>query len=118
MRMLDTTLPDANDPAIVQDINPRIIDGLESARQRVVLALQFWFGQWFLNTSRGTPYTPEVLGHQFDPSLARRAITETILGVQDVTGVRDIDLTFDARARTLRYSATVDTIYGPTTIAG
>ena len=47
-------------------------------------------GEWYLDSRLGTPYLQQVLGHDFDENLARRAITtaaESVVGVDSVTDV-------------------------------
>ena len=100
----------------VDDLDGTIVTGVESVRQRVVQRIRFRLGSWFLALLRGTPYSPEIFGRQSVLGLATRTITDTILGVEDVTGVSGIESTLNADARIMSYSATVSTIYGPFTM--
>lgn len=98
------------------DIDFAVAEGLASVVQRVLQRLGFFRGEWFLDTAQGTPYINEVVGHQVDLALAKQAITSQIRGVPDVTGVSDVEISVDYKARRLSYSATVATIYGDTEI--
>ena len=118
MLTLGAILPDPDDRTTIQDIENRTVDGLESVRQRVVQRLQFWSRQWFLNESQGVPYTPDILGHQFDISLAKQALVAEILTVADVTNVRDVEAALDAATRRFSFAANVDTVYGATSVSG
>ncbi len=80
------------------DINFTLVDGLDSVRQRVRQRLLFLFGEWFLQTQSGVPHLQEVLGNPNDLALIRRVITEHIIAVEDVTGVQDVEVSFDPRA--------------------
>lgn len=114
------------------DLNFRVADGLESVIQRVLQRLRFFRGSWFLNALAGVPHLSDVFGHQFDPTLAERTLTDAILSVDDVESVRDLEFLTGVEAtetlesiyphriipgRPLRFRATVETPFGPAEIA-
>ena len=99
------------------DITLEIVDGLESVRQRVTQRLRMFRGEYYLDTRQGVPYIDDILKHNYDEALANRVITDTILSVQDVTGVTDISLSFVSATRELTYNANVQTIFGNMSIS-
>ena len=94
------------------DIEFKVVDGIESTRQRIVQGLRFHRGEWFLNTRLGVPYLGDVFGYPLDTELARQVITAYILRHEDVTSVDVDEVRFVAETRTLFFKATVSTIYG------
>ncbi len=94
------------------DLQFKVITGIESVVQRVTQRLQFWRGEWFLDGAQGIPYLADVLGHQADIGLAQQAITAQIRTVPDVIDVLDVEVGIDQATRTLKYSARIVTIYG------
>ena len=93
------------------DIRFEVVDGLESVRQRVQQHLRIRLGEYFLNSRAGLPDL-RILGQRRQEALAIQIIRDHILEVEDVTGVRNVVVSFDPRTRELSYSANVDTIYG------
>ena len=100
----------------VADIDGRVVDGLESVRQRITQALRFWRGTWFRDQDAGVPWLPDLLGRPGGLGLITSAITARIATVADVTGVEDVDTSFDAATRILSYRARAHTVYGDTDI--
>ena len=101
-----------------QDIDFRLVDGIESVSQRVIQRVQYWLGEWFLNTAGGVPYNQDVLGEDLDLALSERAISDQIRGVPDVIAVEDASVAYDAETRALAYSARVRTGYGVLDLRG
>lgn len=98
--------------ATAGDVDLTVVDGIESVRQRVEQRLRFWSATWFANQRAGVPYLGDVFLTRQDGALARRAVTDAVLSVPDVTGVRDIETELTADRR-WRYHAVADTVYGP-----
>ncbi|ATF91430.1 hypothetical protein [Cedecea neteri] len=86
----------------------------ECVAQAVSTRLKLWQGEWFLDNRTGTPYRQSVLGKQQDDSwvlmlIDRVSQTMGVKSVLDVTAAR-------TEARTVTFHATIDTVYGPTTL--
>ena len=98
------------------DLDGTIVTGFESLRQRIVQAIRFRLGEWFLRTNRGLPYT-DLIGHRTTAGLAAATLTQAIRdeGGAEVEAVTDVRWSL-THPRRFRYQATVDTIYGPTAV--
>ncbi len=94
------------------DLDFTIAEGSDGLRQRIEQKLRFWFGEWFLDNSQGTPYIAEVLGHQISESLAQQAINSQILRLPEVTAIVESEFVVNPATRTASYQATVRTTYG------
>lgn len=101
------------------------IDSPEGVAQAVQTRLGLFTGEWFLDTTDGTPWRTGVLGKytqdSYDAVIKDRILTTTVITGQLATtaGVKSITAyssTFDRDARKLRVEATIDTIYGEATI--
>ena len=94
------------------DITGELIDGIESLRQRVDQRLRFPRGEWQLNPAAGT-ISP--LGRNITPRLAGTILTQAIRseGSDEILDIIDITSTLNPTTRTLTYTATVVTVYGP-----
>ena len=94
-------------------------DGLESLRQRVIEHLKLFRGEYYLDTSRGIPYFDEVFTRPVQPGMVSAVISSGILEKSpEVTGIKDIRLTFDTPSRSVIFEVTVDTVYGPMDLEG
>ena len=74
-----------------------------------------WYGQWFLDTTEGTPWIQSVLGK------AKSRIPTTSLSVsgsetQGLASITAFNTTVDGTTRRVTFTATVETIYGTTTV--
>ena len=96
------------------DLDGRVVDGLDSLRQRVEQALQLRLGEWVINRQRGVP-RDLLVGQATTLDIAGATIVSAIReeGGAEVTAVRDVTATLDHATRIMRFSATVDSIYGP-----
>jgi hypothetical protein len=79
--------------------------------QAVLTRLRLWQGEWFADTSDGTPYLQNVLGKtaQASPDVY---IKQRILETPGVNAIVSYSSTLNGRA--LSVTATLDTIYGIT----
>jgi len=87
-----------------------LISGLEAIAQSVRIRLQFFRGEWYLNTEAGVPWFQSVLVKNPDAVLLRTIFRDAIAETPGILAVVELSLSFDARARRLavRYRATTD----------
>ena len=69
-------------------IKNNFIKGKQLIMQRVVLALQCWTGDWFLDGEYGIPYDLRI----DNKGLLLADAQNIILGVEGVSSVKDLDL--------------------------
>lgn len=102
------------------------IDTPAGVAQAVKTRLGLYTGEWFLDTTDGTPWRTEVLGKytqdSYDAVIKDRILTTQVITAQLVTtaGVNSITAyssAFDPDARKLQVNATLDTIYGEAQIS-
>ncbi|MGA9606992.1 MAG: hypothetical protein WBR21_08220 [Rouxiella badensis] len=87
----------------------------DAVAQAVKTRFLLWYGQWFLDTTVGTPWIQSVLGKQ-RPEIYNLAIRQRILGTQGVNSIISFDSVADGSTRRVSFTATIDTIYGTTTV--
>lgn len=81
----------------------------EAVAQAVKTRLALWMGEFFMDTSDGTPYYQDILGHNTNYDLE---IQDRILGT---TGVSEIvSYSSSVVNRALSVTCTISTIYGTT----
>lgn len=90
-------------------------DTPETVAQAVLTRLRLWSGEWFLDTTEGTPYQAGVLGKN-SQATADGVMRERILETQGVLGITQFSSTLNRDLRQYSVSATIDTIYGPAQI--
>jgi len=86
-------------------------DTPETVAQAVLTRLRLWSGEWFLDTTEGTPYQAGVFGKN-DQATADGVMRERILGTQGVVGIVAFSSSLNRDLRLYSVSATIDTIYG------
>lgn len=78
--------------------------------QAVLTRLKLMTGEWFLDTSEGTPYEGQILGHNTGPT-RDIAIRIRILGTQGVVRIVQYASALDSKRR-FTVAAVIETQYG------
>lgn len=92
-----------------------LINTPEAVAQAVKTRFELWYGQWFLDTTEGTPWIQTVLGKQ-RPETYNLAIRKRILNTQGVLSILSFNVLSNSETRRIRFSAEIDTLYGTTTL--
>lgn len=92
-----------------------LINSPEAVAQAVLTRFNLWYGQWFLDTTAGTPWIQSVLGRQ-KPEIYDLAIRQRILETQGVHAIRSFNTTVNTATRRVQFFAEIDTLYGPITL--
>lgn len=110
--MFDIAMDINTNDIVLQNGDIMMIDNAERCAQQIAITLRFWLGEWFLNTTEGTPYLEYILVKQPNMAHIRQILTEQIQSVEGVKSVTGMELTFDQRERSLLVEYTADTDYG------
>ncbi|WP_267411828.1 hypothetical protein [Pantoea sp. GM_Pan_4] len=92
-----------------------LINSPEAVAQAVKTRFLLWYGQWFLDTTAGTPWIQSVLGKQ-KPETYNLAIRQHILETPGVNSILAFNTDLNTTTRRVIFTATIDTIYGTTTV--
>ncbi|MFC6122555.1 hypothetical protein ACFPZP_15990 [Citrobacter bitternis] len=92
-----------------------LINSPEAVAQAIKTRFELWYGQWFLDTTEGTPWIQSVLGKQ-RPEVYNLAIRQRILETAGVSSITAFDTTVNTSTRRVSFTATVETFYGTTTV--
>ena len=87
------------------------LSGAEAVAQAVLTRLLLWRGKWFMDTSDGTPYMQDILGHGTNYDLEIKA---RILGTPNVTEITSYSSSVNNRS--LSVQCTLNTAYGAITL--
>lgn len=104
---------DANGDATLGQ--PFFTNDPDAVAQAIQTRMALWQGQWFLDTTDGTPWLQDILG----PRAGRNpeaAIKQRILGTPGVDAIASYSSNYDAAARTFTVSCLVHTQYSTTPI--
>ena len=98
------------------DINPEgdllLIDNAERIGQQIKITLQFWFQEWFLDTTQGIPYLEYICIKNPNLQHIRQIFREAIQSVPDVDSVTELTLSVNAKERILSVTYTANTSAG------
>lgn len=89
----------------------------EAPAQAVWTRLQMQYGEWFLDTTDGTPWKTRVLG-KYTGSTRDPVIRARILGTEGVTEIVSYFSDLDRNTRKFFGQAEINTIYGRTMVQG
>lgn len=92
-----------------------LINSPKTVAQAIKTRFELWYGQWFLDTTEGTPWIQSVLGKQ-RPEVYSLAIRQRILETAGVSSITNFDTTVNTSTRRVTFTATVETLYGTTTL--
>ena len=110
-RTISVTQPS---PDRTDDLDGAVVDGIEALRQRIVEAIRFRFGTWFLQRNTGLDYGL-LIGHRITADLAASTLNAVIRteGGDEVTRLDNVIYSLDRPQRDFYYSVLVQTVYGP-----
>ena len=91
------------------------IDVPDAPGQAVETGLMLWLGEWYLDTSQGTPWVQGVLGKN-SQAMGDGTIQNQIVNTEGVTGISSYASQRDNVARTFKVQVSVNTLYGPTEV--
>lgn len=108
-------LSSTNDYVFGQGVPEFLVDTPEAVGQAVRTRLRLSTGEWFLDTTEGTPYATEILGAGTQ-ALYDSAIKERVIGTPGVTSI-DVYSSSLGQNRALSVTMTISTQYGQATIS-
>jgi hypothetical protein len=85
----------------------------EAVAQVISTRLGLFVGEWFLDTTAGTPWGTKILG-KYTERTRNLAIQGRILGTPGVQEITAYSSAFDPDTRRFVVSCTVSTVYGTT----
>jgi len=91
------------------------VDQPEAVGQAVETGLRLFQGEWFTNTSAGVPWRQSILG-KHSQSTYDLILKSQILNTQGVKTLDSYSSSIDTSTRLVTVTATIDTIYGSTSV--
>ena len=76
-----------------------LIDNAERIGQQIKITLQFWFQEWFLDTTKGIPYLEYICIKNPNLQHIRQIFRNAIQSVPDVDSVTELTLSVNAKER-------------------
>jgi len=111
--MRNRQMTPSGDTTIFSGATQFLVNSPAAVAQAVLTRLNLWQGQWFLDSTLGLPVYQQILG--FGTQAVRDAAIQNV--ILNTPGVNQItQYTSSLVNRAFRVQATIDTIYGSTTI--
>lgn len=79
------------------------VEGVDAIRQKLLVGLRLFLGEWFLDTRAGLPYYERILGKKGRDEIAM-IFKRYILSCDGVTAVSDLVFDFDNKKRAMSIS--------------
>lgn len=97
---MDLKLDDTGDLDIsTLDLQLTSLTGREDIRQQLLTRLQFFQGEWFLNTDFGMPYFQTIFRKGVTKEVVDNIIRRQIMDVAGVVSVENLNSTLNFRTR-------------------
>lgn len=97
---------------VIDNTDLVLIDNAERIGQQIKITLQFWFEEWFLDTTKGIPYLQYICIKNPNLQHIRQIFRQAIQSVNGVESVSNIDLKVNAKERILEVTYTASTSEG------
>lgn len=89
-----------------------LIDGADRILQKIRIALQMWYGEWFLDLTKGVPYLEVIFVKQTRQSTIESILRSKIMGVDGVRRILDFSFKPDAQTRRVTVDFVCETTEG------
>lgn len=97
---------------VIENTDLILIDNAERIGQQIKITLQFWFKEWFLDTTKGIPYLEYICVKNPNLQHIRQIFRQAIQSVEGVESVSEIKLNVNAKERILEVNYVANTSEG------
>lgn len=108
--MIGRALNSSNDIFLSKGSFKTVEEGAEVV-QHVRTRLLFYYGEWFLDKSAGTPYLESIFVKPADLGLIESILKQRILETPGIEKLTEFSMAFDGVDRSLSISFSAETIY-------
>lgn len=107
--MIDLAIDDNND-LLFEDFDLALVDNDEQIRQKILIRLRFFYGEWFLDTTKGVKYFEEILIKNPLFEKVASILKTTILETPGVVSLTSFSMEYSGdRELTVSFTATTAT---------
>jgi len=111
--MINSLALDSDGDLKIENNTLSFVDGIDYVAQCLKIRLQFFLGEWFLNTTLGVPYFQEILVKNPNRIAVNNYIQMTILNSPNIQKITQYNADFDVgQTRQLRVQFSAITDYG------
>lgn len=89
-----------------------LVDGVDAIAQDCDIRLQFFLGEWYLDTRLGVPYYQQILGKKPRIQAVKGIFRDAILTTPGIQSVFQLEIDFVSATRTLTVSFRAETVEG------
>ncbi len=90
-----------------------LVDGVASVSQDVDIRLEFYQGEWFLDTRLGVPYFQKILGEKPRFGAVSSIIRQAILTAPGIISISDFSIQWDGISRVMAIAFKAESSEGP-----
>lgn len=110
---MDLALDPLTGDLLVEGGDLQLLDGLDAIAQHVAIRLQFFRGEWFLDTRIGVPYFTDILVKNPDLNIVRFLLRAAVASTPGVINLQSFDMVFEGITRALNVDFEAETEEGP-----
>lgn len=96
------------------------LSDLDAVAQVILTRLRFLQGEWWADLSDGTPVFQSILNTSFGPAQQQTAsmiLQQRVLDTPYVTGISNVETSFNSQTRGYFWTCTVETQFGQVTLS-
>lgn len=101
MENLDLRLDATTDDIYLDGDDLALLTGVDLVKQRIIVGLRLFLGEWFLEESGGMAYWRDVLCDQPKSNLVEAMFRRAILADEDIERLDSFSMTTDTRYRSV-----------------
>lgn len=116
MSKIDFKIDPATHDLVYENRDLALVEGIDYYRQKVSIELQFFFGEWFLDDTKGIKFFELILIKNPNITLVDNLIKTAIIDIEGILSIVSYDSVFDKTARKFSIVSTVLTDAGEFTL--
>lgn len=93
--------PTTNDLFLQSNGELAVVKDAAAVGQHVRQRMMTFEGEWFLDTTAGVPWLDQIMGKNYDPTLAEAVVKAEILDTDGVTEITSFSVRFNRSVRNL-----------------
>lgn len=92
---------DGNYDIVIENGDFVLVDGVDAIAQHITIRLNFFLGEWFLDTRLGVPYYEQILGQKPRLEAVRAIFRRVILETPGMLSISKLNLDYIGDTRAL-----------------
>lgn len=112
LKLVNDPIAEDNHDLLIENYDLQLTEGVEAIQQALIIRLQFFINEWFLDITRGVEFYQTIYVKNPNLNLVASVIKTQILTTPGVNEILSYAQSFDSTGRELTVVFKVDTDFG------